>query len=238
MNAPLFDTVPTMEGTALRPMMKHSLIVAGAFAAAIAGIGFPATREMTFWMLRENRPVEVATFALLLFGAVLALRFARYIRRAGIGALYTVFYVLFAAGLFVTAMEEVAWGQQFFGWATPEGLREVNVQEETTIHNIKGLHGNTEVMRLLFGLGGLAALAIEFFLGDRVVGARYVLLPWFAAITLHAAVDVVNDVAPIQREFDALISRLAELNELVIAVAGLLFVLFNMDRAASGGRAS
>jgi hypothetical protein len=32
--------------------------------------------------------------------------------------------------------EEISWGQRLLGFSTPEGLREVNLQRETNIHNI------------------------------------------------------------------------------------------------------
>lgn len=210
------------------PIMTHSLVVFAAFAVTIAAIGIPATREFAFWVLRENHPVEIATFILLMIGAALSVKLARAIRKSGHSVLYTAFYIAFAAGLFLTAMEEIAWGQQFFGWSTPEGLRDVNMQGETTIHNIKGLHGNTEMMRLLFGIGGLVAVGIDHFTGNRFLGAKAVLLPWFAAITLHSVIDVTNDFVALQKEFDALISRLAELNELMISIAAILYINFNV----------
>lgn len=212
----------------LSPVMTHSMIVFATFTLTIVGIAIPATREFALWVLRENNPVEIATFILLLAGAALALRFAESIRRNGHSLLYTAFYIAFAAGLFLTAMEEVAWGQQFFGWSTPEGLREMNMQGETTIHNIKGLHGNTEMMRLLFGFGGLVAIGIDHFTGNRFLGAKVVLLPWFAAITLHSVIDVTNDFVALQKQFDALISKLAELNELMISIAAILYINFNV----------
>ena len=33
-------------------------------------------------------------------------------------------------------MEELAWGQVIFGWQTPESIRVMNAQEETTLHNL------------------------------------------------------------------------------------------------------
>lgn len=221
---------PRTGASGISQTVTHALVVGAAFAVAVAGIGIEATRGFTLWILRENHPVEIATFVLLLLGAGMALKFARAIRKNRHSVLYSIFYVAFAAGLFLTAMEEVAWGQQFFGWATPEGLRDVNMQGETTIHNIKGLHGNTEMMRLLFGLGGLVAIAIDRFTGNRLPGAKFVLLPWFAVITLHSIIDVANDFVAIQRNFDALISKLAELNELVISIAAVLFIKFNQKR--------
>lgn len=38
--------------------------------------------------------------------------------------------------LALVLLEELAWGQVIFGWRTPETLREINAQNETTLHNI------------------------------------------------------------------------------------------------------
>ncbi len=48
------------------------------------------------------------------------------------------FYLGFFLLFFVVMMEEISWGQRIFGIATPENMREINYQDETTIHNIGG----------------------------------------------------------------------------------------------------
>jgi hypothetical protein len=40
-----------------------------------------------------------------------------------------------AMAFFVIAMEEISWGQTFFGWQTPESVASWNYQDETTLHN-------------------------------------------------------------------------------------------------------
>jgi len=57
-------------------------------------------------------------------------------------------FFMFIAG------EEISWGQRIFNLGTPEILKEYNVQNEITIHNIKFLSNSFSVHRLLniFGL--------------------------------------------------------------------------------------
>jgi hypothetical protein len=43
---------------------------------------------------------------------------------------------LLALFFFVAAGEELSWGQHFFGFETPEGLKHANVQEELNLHNL------------------------------------------------------------------------------------------------------
>lgn len=47
-----------------------------------------------------------------------------------------ILFTLIALGMFVIGMEEISWGQRLIGWSTPTQLAEVNVQNETTLHNI------------------------------------------------------------------------------------------------------
>jgi len=46
-------------------------------------------------------------------------------------------YFLLLSGLsFICFAEEISWGQRIFGWQTPTWLAAINVQSETTIHNL------------------------------------------------------------------------------------------------------
>ena len=64
--------------------------------------------------------------------------------------------LLLGVVFFLGAMEELSWGQRLFGWGTPAILMEVNVQRETTLHNLSV--GADTVYVMLFW-GGVIALA-------------------------------------------------------------------------------
>ena len=68
------------------------------------------------------------------------------------------FYGLFSLFLILIAMEEIAWGQWFFYFETPDSWNKINIQGETTLHNIKGIQGRTAILRFLFGLGGIIGI--------------------------------------------------------------------------------
>jgi hypothetical protein len=120
-------------------------------------------------------------------------------------------------------MEEVAWGQRWFGFETPEALREINMQHEVTLHNIRGLHGWSDLMRLAFGLGGLVGIFLWRFPRMRSVAVAPVLWSWFLVISIHAAIDTYNDFAPISRRIDFALQRSSEVIELLIGAAALLY---------------
>jgi hypothetical protein len=48
----------------------------------------------------------------------------------------TPWFLMVTAACVYIAGEELSWGQQFFHWATPESLQDINDQNETNIHNI------------------------------------------------------------------------------------------------------
>lgn len=124
-------------------------------------------------------------------------------------------------------MEEVAWGQWLFGFRTPSVMKEINVQGELTLHNVRGLQGHTEFLRVAFGLGGLIGVWFSFRQTFREIGAPAILLPWFLIITVLAGLDLYNDYYQIQRHIDDVVNRLSELDEMLIATSGFLFIWLN-----------
>lgn len=56
--------------------------------------------------------------------------------RTGSGKLWLVPYISIMIGFLILALEEINWGQYYFGWQTPEALEQFNRQGETNLHNI------------------------------------------------------------------------------------------------------
>jgi len=54
-----------------------------------------------------------------------------------------IFYLLLVILFFVGFGEEISWGQRILNFETPEALKQVNLQNETNIHNIVIFHGTT-----------------------------------------------------------------------------------------------
>jgi len=91
--------------------------------------------RLFFFLTREDGPLEWTQVAGSVTAAVFALATALLLRGRG-DYLVAALYGLFAAGCVFLAGEEISWGQRLFGLETPSRLREVNVQEELTVHNI------------------------------------------------------------------------------------------------------
>lgn len=61
------------------------------------------------------------------------------------------FYILFLGLFLFFFFEEISWGQRFFGYSTPETLRDVNVQDEANVHNI-GIENSMMWIHILMAL--------------------------------------------------------------------------------------
>ncbi len=187
----------------------------------------PQTRSLTVWMHKENHPIEILTFLVFLIAGIKGLKLSFKMKVAGEEHLVYGFYIFFSVALLFIAMEEIAWGQWLIGFETPETWKSINMQRETTLHNISGLQGHSEIFRLIFGIGGSIGLLISYNPRFEKIGASILLLPWFAIIVLYAAIDVYNDYIPIQKAFDYYIHITAELIELLIALSALLYIQLN-----------
>jgi hypothetical protein len=193
----------------------------------VLALTLPATREIALWSLNENRPVEMLTFVLLFAGGLQGLRVAYQASARGETMPVVAFYVLVGVLLLVGGMEEIAWGQQFFGFATPEFMKDLNAQDELTLHNIEGLQGHSEWFRLTFGLSGLLGVTLAVRPLFRRIGVPPVLLSHFVVITAMAAIDLFNDTYSLGRGADRIVNRLSELVEMLIGMAGFLYVWLN-----------
>lgn len=103
----------------------------------------------------EDGIIEYLTSLFFLVAA--AINFAIYIKLYRITverkpALFI--YLLLVIAFTLIAFEEISWGQRIFGFQTPASLKEINVQDEFTLHNISYFHEITMDIYILIGLWG------------------------------------------------------------------------------------
>jgi len=75
-------------------------------------------------------------------------------------------YLLITLVFFFIGMEEISWGQRIFGWETPLFLEEINIQDETNLHNILSRPQNVAIRGFLAILFFLILL-VGWFLTHR-----------------------------------------------------------------------
>ncbi|MDC1198001.1 hypothetical protein N8035_04045 [Algibacter sp.] len=186
------------------------------------------TRDFGFWLLDENSPIEILTFIFFIVGGVFGIWLSINHNKI-LEKLTVVFYLFFSVCLILIAMEEIAWGQWFFNFETPEEWAKINKQGETTLHNIEGLHGHNENLRLLFGLGGLVGILLGKLSAFKKISVPNVLFSWFFIIFFHSTLDVLthmdNNNHPMQ--------RISELIEMLIGGSALLYLWLNFKKLRS-----
>ena len=203
----------------------HAVLPAAVLLVYAALLAHPGSRDFAVAMVQENRPVELLTFAFLMAAGVLAFRVARRMRERGKVPLVWLFHQAFGLAMIFIAMEEIAWGQHFLGFETPDRLEEINQQGETTLHNIGRLQGRSEVFRLVFGFAGLVGIWLYYQPPFTDIGVTPSLWPWFAVIALAAAIDLHHDYFPVGTGFyDQGWRWLSEVVEMLIGAAALLYV--------------
>ena len=136
------------------------LLVLAGFAAFAAWLIAFNPEHMNF-VCQEDGFVEYSQAFLYLFAAAL---FVAVSVRKGHGNVWTWGY---AALFFLVAGEEVAWGQRIFHVATPTAIAVINVQKDTTLHNINGIHQHHHLYGMLVCLG----ICIVIPLTDKLVPA-------------------------------------------------------------------
>ncbi|MFQ5955158.1 MAG: hypothetical protein ACE5JZ_08865 [Kiloniellales bacterium] len=109
------------------------------------------------WVESERGVIENGTAVALFPAIVLGLRALRYRALLPSGWL-TVWLVGLVAAAVLFAGEEISWGQQWLGWATPDFVLALNEQGEFNLHNVgKQLTSRTpkSIAGLIVALGGV-----------------------------------------------------------------------------------
>ncbi len=216
-----------------RPAPVHpgapTLVTAAALLVVVVGcgvvFGIPRTRPFGRMLIHENGPVEMTTFFAFMAGGLIALMAAWRVRRIRDAGLVPLLAVAFAIGWMFAGMEEISWGQSLIGFASPAGLERINAQNETNVHNLDGVQDLHSFLLFALGAGGLAlAAAVDRWRYPdlRVPGSTRACL---AVVAFLGLFDWITDNYPFGDPADTVIGMLAEVNEMVLAFAGLLFAI-------------
>lgn len=78
--------------------------------------------------------------------------------------------IIFSLAMFIIAMEEISWGQHIFKWNTPAAIKEINLQDETNIHNLIFIHGNAYHHKafILIGLYGALSHFVSIYFNNNL----------------------------------------------------------------------
>ena len=194
------------------------------------------TEYATFYkiMRKENQPVELITFIFLLVSSLFGFLLFYKLLRAG-NKIISVFYFVFALGLLFVAMEEISWGQWFFKFHTPQYFRGINRQTEFNLHNIQSVNLFFEVLRVLFGIGGLVSIVLIRVRSFKYLSSPIALLSWFLLIMFYASIDLYNRFDPSHGAYfkDSFLwttMMFTEVLELFISIAAFIYIYLNFRK--------
>ena len=188
---------------------------------------FPGTRLFGWEMIQENNLIELLTFLFLLIGGIKGMLLIGYLKKRVLNRYEVIFYTIFSLSLLLIAMEEIAWGQWFLGFDTPMFLKQINTQGETTLHNIQGLHGHSEIFRLIFGLGGTVGVFLSTYRPFQKIGAPFILLPYFIVVVAFASFDLYDDYYLTHIYIKYGNRAMSEVLEMIIGISSFLYIWLN-----------
>jgi hypothetical protein len=119
-------------------------------------------------------------------------------------------------------MEEIAWGQQFIGYETPDFVKSINVQGEVTLHNYRGHNSALELF--VFGVAGLVGIALNVVPALRWITPPPVLASWFLAIALAGGADAFTDQTQVERLPIYIVAWIGEVVEMMVGMASVIYV--------------
>jgi len=209
------------------PTSRTNLLVAATpvvvTGALFAMFWLPSLRPAALRLLGEYGPIEMATFLALSAAGVGAIAHAWSVARRPERGGEAAFFLALGVVLLAAAGEEISWGQWFFHFATPPAFRS-NVQGELNVHNLPGLHGHSELLRLAFGLAGLVGVVAGRRPRFAAVGAPPALASWFVVIVCFATFDVLADDRLLGPRPTRVLVDMAEVIEMLIGFAAVLYV--------------
>ncbi len=185
---------------------------------------FRYTRRYSILLCQENYPVELLTFGFLFFAVIFGIFLVIRMKTLKFQYFEIFFMIFFTFVVFLVAMEEIAWGQQFLHFETPGYLENINIQGEVTLHNVKGLQGHSDFFRFAFGAAGLIGIYFNKIKLLKNIAVPYILIGGFTVIALIGAVDVYNDYFFIHSQFDRDMRWMSEVIEMVIGIAAFFYI--------------
>jgi hypothetical protein len=128
----------------------------------------------------ENGPIELGTAILFAIASVAAVGLCR--RYDCVPGVYRGMFLLFVGLCAFVALEEISYGQQLFGWTSPDWFQKNNHHHQTNLHNLMGNRPSHILKHIgsygtLLGFIVVPAVAMRFQRVYRAGRWTYYLLP-------------------------------------------------------------
>ncbi len=139
--------------------IKKIFFVSPLIYSAVIGLLFMLPNNLLFNLSIEDSFIENLQFISLLIGGVGGVFIGLKLLKTH--KLFAFTFLVISSSLLVVAGEEISWGQRVFDFGN-ESLQSINIQNETNVHNIKGVHFGIPIVYSIIGLfGSLGALLVN-----------------------------------------------------------------------------
>lgn len=142
-------------------------------------------------IIEEDSLLEYLQFIFYLLAAIGTFKIFKVIKKDTKKKVVANLFLLLSFALFFISFEKISWGQRIIGFRTPETIKELNIQEETNIHNLFGYNVN-QIAYVLIGLYGLLAETIvdKFLIKDKkklkiFIPAKYLKIYFLALFLIY-----------------------------------------------------
>ena len=203
-------------------------------------VGSRVSRPLFHALTDEDSFLEWGQVALYVAAGVFGFLNGLRLWRSGSRWPALAWFAFVVGAVFVTG-EEVSWGQRIFHWTTPEGLRAINRQAETTLHNIRTVLNGVNSVLLVGGLYGTVGWFVveRYERGKRPLDRAWLFVPP-AFLSSAFLVVFAYKFARITafRNYQFTIVRLGEYAEICFAfgLAAFAFLVYSRLRRETANR--
>jgi len=194
----------------------------------------PICYDLHPYLWGEGKIVETTQFIILLIATLNNLVLSWRTTVLGEKRIIRAFYLLFGLGMLFIAGEEVAWGQQFLNFKTPDFLQVFNTQNEFTFHNLGALQGRSDRLNLFFAAAGWFGIYLAARGYLKKISTPVLLAPWLSLILALAVFGIYFKLhlgaRPLNYPAEYVFHIQTETTELLIAIVGFLYPWLNHRR--------
>lgn len=204
------------------------LIAFGGLVMAVVG------KSIFKWFAQEDGFAENLQVLFYLASFVMSIIVVRWQWRLG-NRFIALLYCGLVLGLFFLTGEEISWGQRIFGWRTTGEMAVINQQNETNLHNLRGVEDVFKWVQLLVGAyGSLLPLLIFSWLKPgqlRTLAASLIphplLIPYFGLMFVW---KFYRNLWPEPKQFTFFLMKYNEVMELALAMGFFFFLFYQLRR--------
>ena len=197
-------------------------------------------RPMARRLVNEDGAIEWLQFIFLIFTAFYCLRIVMNDRKLYNSKLIKhVFLTCFILTL-ILAFEEISWGQRILDIETPDAIKQINAQNEITLHNHVYFQRYRHWLLLLFGFVGLTLIHLKthkykideqvlFFSPPAFFRFAYGLIV-ISGITLEVAYIFLHlSTEPLVNQFRFWAGRSTEIGELGVSMTAFSYAAYKFN---------